>query len=125
MSLRDRAAVAGVGETAYTRGSGRSGLALSLEASLAAVADAGLSPRDIDGVVPYFPGGGNLSVEFTDDAPDEDHPRFGAWLELRAEDPAAVMRRALGAGLQEVKHPGHPHYFMLPGGQVFTVAPAR
>jgi len=76
-------------------------------------------------LVAYFPGGGNLSVEFTADAPDEDHPRFGAWLELRAEDPAAVMQAALDAGLQEVKHPGHPYYFMLPGGQVFTVAPAR
>ncbi len=56
--LRDKAAVSGIGETAYTRGTPKSGLALQLEASLAAIADAGLSPRDIDGVVPYFPGGG-------------------------------------------------------------------
>jgi acetyl-CoA acetyltransferase len=55
--LRDKAAISGVGETAYTRGTEKSGLALQLEASLAAIADAGLSPRDIDGVVPYFPGG--------------------------------------------------------------------
>ena len=33
------------------------------------------------------------------------------------------MRRALQAGLTEVKHPGHPYYFMAPGGQVFTIAP--
>src|SRR5260370_17066735 len=56
--LRDKAAVSGIGETAYTRGTPKSGLALQLEASLAAIADAGLSPRDIDGVIPYFPGGG-------------------------------------------------------------------
>jgi acetyl-CoA acetyltransferase len=56
-ALRDKAAISGVGETAYTRGTQKSGLALQLEASLAAIADAGLSPRDIDGVVPYFPGG--------------------------------------------------------------------
>jgi hypothetical protein len=33
------------------------------------------------------------------------------------------MRAALDAGLPEVKHPGHPYYFMAPGGQVFTIAP--
>ena len=57
-ALREKAAISGVGETAYTRGTPKSALALQLEASLAAIADAGLSPRDIDGVVPYFPGGG-------------------------------------------------------------------
>jgi hypothetical protein len=71
-----------------------------------------------------FPGGGHLSIEFTDDAPDDDRPRLGAWLELRADDPEAVLRAALDAGLQRVEHPGHPYYFMIPGGQVFTIAPA-
>src|SRR5215510_5370149 len=56
--LRDKAAVSGIGGTVYTRGTAKSGLALQLEASLAAIADAGLHPRDIDGVIPYFPGGG-------------------------------------------------------------------
>jgi hypothetical protein len=72
-----------------------------------------------------FPGGGHLSIEFTEEAPDDDRPRLAAWLELRAEDPAALMRAALDAGLTEVRHPGHPHYFMVPGGQVFVaVAPS-
>jgi hypothetical protein len=48
---------------------------------------------------------------------------LGAWLELRAEDPAALLRAALDAGLPQVEHPGHPYYFMAPGGQVFTIAP--
>jgi hypothetical protein len=74
-------------------------------------------------LVVRFPGGGNLSIEFTPDAPDDDQPRLGAWLELRAGDPASVMRAVLDQGLTEVKHPGHPHYFMAPGGQVFTIAP--
>jgi hypothetical protein len=39
------------------------------------------------------------------------------------DDPAAAHRAALQAGLTEVKHPGHPYYFMIPGGQVFTIAP--
>ena len=53
------------------------------------------------------------------------HPMMSsrAWLELRADDPAAVLQAALGAGLTEVRHPGHPYYFMIPGGQVFTIAP--
>jgi hypothetical protein len=71
-----------------------------------------------------FPGGGHLSIEFTDDAPDDERPRLGAWLELRADDPATVHRAALDAGLAQVTHPGHPYYFMIPGGQVFTIAPA-
>jgi hypothetical protein len=74
-------------------------------------------------LVVSFPGGGHLSIEFTGDAPDDDHPRLGAWLELRTENPASLIRAALDAGLTQVKHPGHPYYFMTPGGQVFTIAP--
>jgi hypothetical protein len=70
-----------------------------------------------------FPAGGSLSIEFSDEAPDDEKPRLGAWLELRAPDPAAALRAALDAGLLQVNHPGHPYYFMLPGGQVFTIAP--
>lgn len=32
---------------------------------------------------------------------------------------------ALNAGLAQVNHSGHPHYFMPPGGQVFTLARAN
>ena len=52
-----------------------------------------------------FPGGGHLSIEFVEDAPDDDTPRLGAWLELRAEDPQALMQAALDAGLPRVEHP--------------------
>jgi len=72
-----------------------------------------------------FPGGGHRSIEFTDDAPDDEQPRLGAWLELRADNPAALLQTALDAGLTQVSHPGHAYYFMLPGGQVFTVAPTN
>src|SRR5207249_2733030 len=61
-------------------------------------------------LVVRFPSGGALSVEFIDDAPDDDRPRPGAWLELRAEDPAALMRVVREAGLTKVKHPGHTYY---------------
>jgi acetyl-CoA acetyltransferase len=51
-SLKDQACVSGIGETAYMRGSSKSAFELQIEASLLAIADAGLSPRDIDGVIP-------------------------------------------------------------------------
>jgi hypothetical protein len=74
-------------------------------------------------LVVSFPGGGHISIEFVDEAPDDERPRLDAWLELRADDPAAVLRTAVEAGLVRVEHPGHPYYFMIPGGQVFTIAP--
>src|SRR6187551_894493 len=48
---RDRCAIAGIGETDYSRNSGRSDLTLATQAALAAIADAGLHPDDIDGIV--------------------------------------------------------------------------
>jgi len=52
MSLRDQACVTGVGETAYMRGSTSSAFELQIESSLKAIADAGLTPRQIDGIIP-------------------------------------------------------------------------
>jgi acetyl-CoA acetyltransferase len=52
MSLKGAAAVVGIGETAHTRRSPRTAEELQFEASLAAIADAGLVPSDIDGVIP-------------------------------------------------------------------------
>ena len=48
---RDRCAISGIGWTDFSRNSGRSDLTLASQASLAAIADAGLTPQDIDGIV--------------------------------------------------------------------------
>jgi acetyl-CoA acetyltransferase len=59
-SLRDKYAIAGVGYTEFTRASGRTVRSLASEACIKAVADAGLSVADIDGII---------SFNFNDSAP--------------------------------------------------------
>ena len=51
--LRDKTAIVGIGQTELSRDSGRSELVLALEAIKAALDDAGLEARDIDGIVRY------------------------------------------------------------------------
>ncbi|WP_084959090.1 acetyl-CoA acetyltransferase [Thermoactinospora rubra] len=63
--MRDfaRAAVAGIGMTALTRRSGRTELALALEACRAACADAGIAPAEVDGILSYHLGDSALAVQ--------------------------------------------------------------
>lgn len=58
--LKDRYAIVGIGNTDYTKASGRPVRSLATEASLKAIADAGLEVADIDGIV---------SFNFNDSAP--------------------------------------------------------
>ena len=51
--LRDKYAIVGVGETAYTRGSGMSTRALGTWAAGNAIRDAGLTAADVDGMLSY------------------------------------------------------------------------
>lgn len=46
-------AIVGIGQTEFSKNSGRSEMQLAAEASLAAIRDAGLEPRDIDGLVTF------------------------------------------------------------------------
>ncbi len=52
-SLSDNAAIVGIGATDFSKDSGRSELRLAAEAVQAAVADAGLQPSDVDGLVSF------------------------------------------------------------------------
>lgn len=53
--LQDRVAIAGIGQTRFTRpgASGRSALSLAVEAAIGACTDAGIAVQDVDGVVCY------------------------------------------------------------------------
>ena len=53
MSLSGKAAVVGIGATEFSKASGRSELQLSSEATLVALADAGLSVGDVDGLTTF------------------------------------------------------------------------
>ncbi len=55
-TLKDKCAIVGVGETKYIRGSGVSTLHLAAECSRNAIADAGLTPKDIDGMILFHLG---------------------------------------------------------------------
>ena len=53
VTLKNEAAIVGIGETEYSKNSGRSELALASEASAKAIRDAGLTPDDIDGMTTF------------------------------------------------------------------------
>jgi acetyl-CoA acetyltransferase len=51
--LRDAAAIVGIGQTEFSKNSGRSELQLACEAVRAALDDAGLAPADVDGMTTF------------------------------------------------------------------------
>jgi acetyl-CoA acetyltransferase len=53
ITLKDEAAIVGIGATEFSKNSGRSELQLACEATAAAIKDAGLSPADIDGMTTF------------------------------------------------------------------------
>ena len=52
-ALANRAAIAGIGQTEFSKDSGRTELQLACEAVKAALDDAGLTPADVDGLVTF------------------------------------------------------------------------
>ncbi|PYM57544.1 MAG: thiolase [Candidatus Rokuibacteriota bacterium] len=52
-SLKDKYCIVGVGETEYSKHSGRSTRAMAVEAARKAMVDAGLSAKDVDGMMSY------------------------------------------------------------------------
>lgn len=91
--LRDEACIVGVGETAYCRapGSGVSDLNLMLQASIAAVADAGLTLGQIDGLMtPIF---GASADELAANLGIEDL-RYAAQINMGGASPISSLQSA-------------------------------
>ncbi len=51
--LKDRTAIAGIGATEFSKESGRSEMRLAVEATAAALEDAGIEPSEVDGMVTF------------------------------------------------------------------------
>lgn len=52
-AFQDKACIVGVGETEYSKDSGRSEMSLAVECIHKAITDAGLTPREIDGIAKF------------------------------------------------------------------------
>ena len=93
--LTDKGAITGIGETEYSKNSGKSVAALQMEASLKAIADAGLKPTDIDGVIPY----GNMEMVAEDFITNLGLPdlRYSAVTPLGGASAVAAIQAAVSA----------------------------
>ena len=113
MSLKEKSAVTGIGETAYTRGATKSGIALQFEASLKAIADAGLKPGDIDGIIPMGISGASAE-EFITNFGIEDL-RFSIQIPHGGASPVAALQAA-GAAVAS----GVCNHVLVPFGRNVT-----
>ena len=102
-SLKEKCAVTGVGETAYTRGSTKTPTTLQMEASLRAIEDAGLSPKDIDGIIAYM-GGSAVAEDFITNFGIEDLRLSAATPMGGASCVAAVQAAAMAVSTGVANH---------------------
>jgi acetyl-CoA acetyltransferase len=97
MNLANKAAVTGVGDTDYTRDAGgRSALSLQLDAALKAIADAGLAPREIDGIVMPSPSSPVVAEDLVTNLGIPDL-RFSTGTPLGGAGPVAALQCAAAA----------------------------
>ncbi len=104
------ACIVGIGETEYCRkpGSGMSQLGVQLQASSRAIAEAGLKPSEIDGIMP-FPNLGRAE-EFAANLGCE-NLRYAATIHMGGAAPAASLQAAAAA-----VSTGMANYVLLPAG---------
>ena len=91
-ALTDRTIISGIGQSAIGRRLGRDALELTAEACLAAVADAGLTPADIDGLTTY-PGASQPGLGFSGASLRDIHDALGIkpnWVAGGVESPGQL-----------------------------------
>jgi acetyl-CoA acetyltransferase len=104
-----RSIISGIGQSAVGRRLGRTGIDLTIEAALAAIADAGLEVADIDGLATY-PGAGVGGAGFTGPGTPEVQDALRLELQWHAgglEGPAqlaAVVHAVLAVGAGLARH---------------------
>jgi len=108
--FKDRACIVGIGETSFCRkpGSGLSELGIQLKASIAALEDAGLAAKQIDGIMP-FPTLGK--AETLAASLGCSNLRFAATLHMGGASPVGSLRTAAMAVTM-----GAADYVLVPGG---------
>jgi acetyl-CoA acetyltransferase len=108
--VKDKACIVGIGETAYCRkpGSGMSEEGLQLKAAVAALQDAGLKGKEIDGIL-AFPNVGK-SEAFAASLGCE-NLRFAATIHMGGAAPVASLRMAAIAVAS-----GAANHVLIPGG---------
>ena len=84
-------AVAGVGYSAFSRESGRTGLALAREACLAAIDDAGLALDEVDGIVSFSLNHDSVPCQAVATALALPQLRFAADLDLGGQAPCHLV----------------------------------
>ncbi|HEY1778713.1 MAG TPA: hypothetical protein VGG41_21330 [Solirubrobacteraceae bacterium] len=89
-----RACIVGVGETEYSRASGRSEVTLAVEAVLAALVDAGIAPAELQGIIPAGPSVRSEEIISSLGLPDV---RFTATLQMGGATPVGCIGLAAAA----------------------------